>query len=51
MRPRSWRFESKDDFMLEILKQYDARLARARNNSFDYLLHRIEVLIAESILI
>jgi len=32
--------------MLEILKQFDVPLARSRNSSFDYLLRRIEALLA-----
>jgi hypothetical protein len=40
------RFRSTNDFMLEILNQFDVLLARTRNNSFDYLLRRIEALTA-----
>jgi hypothetical protein len=40
------RFKSDIDFMLEILKQFDVPLARSRNSSFDYLLRRIEALLA-----
>ena len=40
------RFDSRNDFMLEILNRYDVPLARTRNNSFDYLLRRIEALMA-----
>jgi hypothetical protein len=40
------RFRPTNDFMLEILNQFDVLLARTRNNSFDYLLRRIEALTA-----
>ena len=35
------KFNSRDDFMIEILKQYSIEIARQKNQSFAYLMNKI----------
>jgi hypothetical protein len=40
------RFDSRNDFMIWILKHFDTPRARTRNRSFDYLFRRLTELAA-----